>query len=147
MRTRALSFVSAIALLAMLSQLTGCAMSRSSSRAFASMASVWSLSKSFQSSFGGRKEANLEERYARDLAAVSATFPTSPADETAVVRDVTRVAEAHGITDWESLDATWLGIGVGLRDAGMSDPQAAAFVAQVFGNEGAARTVAALEAL
>jgi hypothetical protein len=121
-------------------------MSRSSSRAFASMASVWSLSKSFQSSFGGGEKANLDEEYARDLAAVSATFATSPAREAALVRDVTRVAEVHGITDWESVDATWLGIGVGLRDAGMSEPQAAEFVARVFGDDGASRTVAVLEA-
>ena len=146
MHTRALSLLCAIAVLALVPQLTACQMSRSSSRAFASLASVWSLSKSFQSSSEGGEEANLEERYARDLAAVSATFATSPVREAALVRDVTRVAEVHGITDWESVDATWLGIGVGLRHAGMSEPQAVEFVARVFGDEGAARTGAALEA-
>jgi hypothetical protein len=59
---------------------------------------------------------------------------------------VTRVAEAHGISDWESIDATWLGIGTGLRQAGMSEPQAVALVARVFGDQGATRTSAALEA-
>jgi hypothetical protein len=109
------------------------------------MASVWSLSKSFQSSFGRDDKANLDEEYARDLAAVSATFVTSPVPEAAHVREVTRVAEVHGITDWESLDATWHGIGAGLRDAGMDETQAVEFVARVFGDEGASRTVAALE--
>ncbi len=146
MHMRALSILCAIAVLALLPHLTGCAMSRSSSRAFASLASVWSLSKSFQSSFGGGEEANLDEEYARDLAAVSATFVTSPGREAALVRDVTRVAEVHGITDWESVDATWLGIGAGLRHAGMSEPQAVEFVTRVFGDEGAVRAVAALEA-
>jgi hypothetical protein len=146
MTTRSLSLLCAIAVLALLPQLTGCAMSRSSSRAFASLASVWSLSKSFQSSFDRDDAAKLDEAYARDLAAVSATFVTSPVREAALVRDVTRVAEVHGITDWESVDATWVGIGAGLRDAGMSEPQAVAFVARVFGDEGAARTVAVLEA-
>jgi hypothetical protein len=133
-------------MLALLAQLTGCQMSRSSSRSFASMASVWSLSKSFQSSFGGGDRASLHEQYGRDLAAVSATFVDSPASEVALARDVTRVAEVHGITDWESVDTTWLGIGVGLREAGLSEPQAVALVARVFGDEGATRTAAVFEA-
>lgn len=145
MRTRILSLLTAIAMLALLAQLAGCGMSRASSRSFASMASVWSLSRSFQSSFGGGGSANLDQEYARDLASVSATFVDSPAREASLVRDVTRVAEVHGISDWESVDATWLGIGVGLRHAGMSEPQAVALVARVFGDEGATRTAAALD--
>ncbi len=146
MRNRILSLLTAIAMLALLTQLIGCQMSRSSSRSFASLASVWSLSKSFQSSFGGGDQANLDQQYASDLAAVSATFVDSPVREAALVRDVTRVAEVHGITDWESVDATWLGIGVGLRQAGMSEPQTIALVARVFGDEGAVLTAAAFEA-
>jgi hypothetical protein len=145
LRTRTLSLLTVIAMLAWTAQLTGCEMSRSSSRIFASMASAWSLSKSFQSSFGGGR-ANLDEAYARDLAAVSATFVDSPVPDAALVRDVTRVAEVHGITDWESVDSTWLGIWVGLRQGGMSQPQAVELVARVFGEEGSARTAAALEA-
>ena len=144
MRTRILSLVTAIAMLALLPQLMGCQMSRTSSRSFASMASIWSLSTSFKSSFGGNR-ANLDQEYARDLAAVSATFLDTPAQEAALVRDVSRVAEVHGISHWESVDATWLGIGTGLRQAGMSEPQAVALVARVFGDQGATRTAAALE--
>jgi len=129
----------------LLPQLLGCQMSRTSSRSFASMASIWSLSTSFRSSFGGNR-ASLDQEYARDLAAVSATFVDSPAQEALLVRDVTRVAEVHGISDWESVDATWLGIGTGLRQAGMSEPQTIALVARVFGDQGATRTAAALEA-
>ena len=108
------------------------------------MASIWSLSASFKSSFGGDR-ASLDQEYARDLAAVSATFVDVPGQEAALVRDVTRVAEVHGISDWESVDSTWLGIGVGLRHSGMSEPQAVALVSRVFGEEGATRTAAALE--
>ena len=132
-------------MLVMFAQVTGCGMSRASSRSFASMASVWSLSKSFQSSFGGGR-ANLDQEYARDLASVSATFVDTPTQEASLVRDVTRVAEVHGISHWESVDATWLGIGTGLRQAGMSEPQTLALVARVFGDQGATRTAAALEA-
>ena len=74
----------------------------------------------------------------RSGAAVSATFVDAPAQEAALVRDVSRVAEVHGISHWESVDATWLGIGVGLRNAGMSEPQAVALVARVFGDVAAA---------
>ena len=145
MRTRILSLLTAVAMLALLPQLLGCQMSRTSSRSFASMASIWSLSTSFRSSFGGNR-ASLDQEYARDLAAVSATFVDSPAQEALLVRDVTRVAEVHGISDWESVDATWLGIGTGLRQAGMGEPQTIALVARVFGDRGATRTAAALEA-
>ena len=144
MRNRILSLLIMIAMLALLPQLMGCQMSRTSSRSFASMASIWSLSTSFKSSFGGNR-ANLDQEYARDLAAVSATFVDTPTQEAALVRDVTRVAEVHGISHWESVDATWLGIGVGLRHAGLSEPQAVALVSRVFGEEGATRTAAALE--
>jgi hypothetical protein len=145
LRTRIFSLITVIAMLALLAQITGCGMSRASSRSFASMASVWSLSKSFQSSFGGGR-ATLDQEYARDLASVSATFVDTPTQKASLVRDVTRVAEVHGISDWESVDATWLGIGVGLRHAGMSEPQAIALVARFFGDEGATRTAAVLEA-
>jgi len=145
LRTRILSLITAVAMLALLPQLMGCQMSRASSRSFASMASIWSLSTSFKSSFGGNR-ASVDHEYARDLAAVSATFVDTPVREAALVRDVTRVAEVHGISDWESVDATWLGIGTGLRQAGMSEPQTIALVARVFGDQGATRTAAALEA-
>ena len=145
LRTRILSLITAVAMLALLPQLMGCQMSRASSRSFASMASIWSLSTSFKSSFGGNR-ASVDQEYARDLAAVSATFVDTPVREAALVRDVTRVAEVHGISDWESVDATWLGIGTGLRQAGMSEPQTIALVARVFGDQGATRTAAALEA-
>ena len=134
-----------VSILGLVAPLGACTMSRASSRSFASMASVWSLSRSFQSSFGGGGSANLDQEYARDLASVSATFVDSPAREASLVRDVTRVAAVHGISDWESVDATWLGIGVGLRQAGMSEPQAVALVTRVFGDEGATRTAAALD--
>jgi hypothetical protein len=133
-----------VAMLGLLAQVTGCRSFRASSRSFASLASIWSISASFRSSSPGNR-ANLDQEYTRHLAAVSATFIDSPAPEAELVRDVTRVAEVHGISDWESVDATWLGIGTGLRHAGMSEPQAVALVARVFGEEGASRTAAALE--
>jgi hypothetical protein len=135
-----LRVVAVLGSLLMVSQLIGCQMSASSSRIFASMASIWSLSASFQSSFGGR--AGLDEDYARDVAAVSAAIVSSETEETALLRNVTRVAEEHGVTDWEALDSTWLGMGIGLRHAGLSEPEAVALVARVFEDPNGAETVA-----
>lgn len=117
-------------------------MSRSSSRIFASMASVWSISKSFQSSFGGGDQSSLNQEYARDVAAVGAAFVGSGEPEDTLRHDVTQIAESHGITDWEAVDETWLGLGVGFRHAGMSQAQAEDLLARAFSDEEANRAVA-----
>jgi hypothetical protein len=140
------TLVAVLAIVAFVPPLLACQMSRSSSRIFASMASIWSISASFQSSFGGRGSADLDERYARDVAAVSAVHAVTPEDDGAWLRDVTRVAEDHGITDWESVDATWLGMGVGLHHAGLSEREADLRVSRVFGPTGAERTLAVFRA-
>lgn len=122
--------------------LAGCQMSASSSRVFASLASIWSLSASFQSSFGATL-VGLDEGYALDIAAVGASAAASAAPEGRLLEDVTRVAESHGVTDWEVLDETWLGLGFGLRHVGLSEAEARALVEGVFGEPMAERTIAA----
>jgi hypothetical protein len=125
-----------VAILGLIVPLAGCGMSRASSRSFASMASIWSLSASFKSSFGDNdSSSSLDEAYAFDVAAAGAAAVSSDAPEQQLLRDVTRVAETHGVTDWEALEETWLGLGIGLRHAGMSEPAAGALVARVFGDE------------
>ncbi|MBW2243036.1 MAG: hypothetical protein JRH01_13715 [Deltaproteobacteria bacterium] len=128
--------IALVAILGLVAPLGGCAMSRASSRSFASLASIWSLSRSFQSSFGGdERRSGLDEAYAFDVAAAGAAAVGSDAPEEQLPGDVTRVAETHGVTDWESLEETWLGLGIGLRHAGLSEPEAGALVARLFGDE------------
>jgi len=130
---RALALVTVLALV---TPLSGCQMFRSSSRSFASMASVWSLSESFRSSFGeDEQSSSMNEAYAYDVAAAGAAAAGTDAADERLLGDVTRVAESHGVTDWEALDETWLGLGIGLRHAGMSEADAGALVARVFGDE------------
>lgn len=143
MRSPSWTAVPALSLLLLTTPMLGCHMSRASSRSFASLASVWSLSASFRSSFGGRNKADLDAGYASDVAAVSAVHARTPGEDAAWLRDVTLVAEEHAITDWESLDATWLGMAVGLRHAGLSEGEADRRVTRVFGEVGAERTLAA----
>ena len=123
--------------------LTSCRMSRTSSRSFAALASIWSLSASFRSSFGGRN-ASLDEDYARDVAAVGAAFVGAERPEAALRDDVTHVAATHGITDWEALEETWLGLGIGLRHAGYDEDATRDLVARVFGAPHAVATVASV---
>lgn len=140
MRSLASRTLVVVMLLALVAPLTSCRMFRASTRSFASMASIWSLSESFRSSFGDpERRSGLDEAYTFDVAAAGVVAVDSAAAQDRLLRDVTRVAETHGVTDWEALDETWLGLGIGLRHAGLSEPDAGALVAQVFGEEHAAR--------
>jgi hypothetical protein len=143
LRTRFIRWTALITVCLVLLPLTGCRMSRTSSRSFASLASIWSLSASFRSSFGGRR-AGLDEGYARDIAAVGAAFVGSGEPEAALRADVTHVAGTHGITDWEVLEETWLGLGIGLRHAGLGEDESRDLVARVFGSPEAVLTVASV---
>ena len=58
--------------------------------------------------------------------------------------DVTHVAATHGITDWEGLEETWLGLGIGLRHAGLDENETRDLVARVFGSPEAVMTVASV---
>jgi len=144
MRILSIRALAILAILALgLPTLSGCAMSRSSSRSFASMASIWSLSASFRSSFGGPGRAGLDEEYAFDVASVGAAAASSDAPAAFLRDDVTRVATSHGVTDWEVLEETWIGLGIGLRHVGLSEAETQALVSEAFGTEPAARTIAA----
>jgi len=143
MRKSVIRGIALITLCLVLLPLTGCRMSRTSSRSFASLASIWSLSASFRSSFGGRG-ASLDEGYARDIASVGAAFVGSDEPEASLRDGVTHVASTHGITDWEVLEETWLGLGIGLRHAGLGEDDTRDLVARVFGSPEAVTTVASI---
>lgn len=143
MRSSTTRLIAAVTVCLILLPLTGCRMSRTSSRSFASLASIWSLSASFRSSFGG-KGAHLDEGYARDIASVGAAFVGSAQPEGALREDVTHAAATHGITDWEGLEETWLGLGIGLRHAGLDEDETRDLVARVFGSPEAVMTVSSV---
>jgi hypothetical protein len=66
--------------------------------------------------------------YRRDLRQYAAGFVRSEGTTDEFVRGVTRIAEDHGITHWESEPFTPRAIGEGLRDAHLSEAEMDAFI-------------------
>lgn len=109
--------VAAFATLAFLSG--GCSISASSASISDSITqSSKSISDSISSSSpdGSSKSESAYREDVRDYT-VAATRPGR--DPTAFPRGLARVAQEHGITNWEADAATFVGIGEGLRQAGV----------------------------
>ncbi|MCE9598571.1 MAG: putative lipoprotein [Spirochaetia bacterium] len=83
--------------------------------------SVWSistsLSNSSNSSSGGAAKARLA--YMRDVRNLTAVYCVKDGGADAFTADLGQVAERHGISDWAANESTYLGIGKGLRQAGV----------------------------
>jgi len=75
------------------------------------------------SSSGAGDASALDETYRRDLRAYAAAFVETGGTEEDFLRGISRIAEVHGITDWESQPGTLVAIGEGLRDVGLSEAQ------------------------
>jgi len=52
-----------------------------------------------------------------------------------------RLARAHGLVDWEAVDATWLALGAGLRRAGLAEDEALALAGRLAGEVGGAEAL------
>lgn len=105
-------------------------LSAGSSRSIAG--SFDSISKS--SGSGGDKgaaETPNKLSYNRDLREFTAAFAATSGSREDFLRGVSRIAEDHGISHWEADPLTPRSIGQGLRDAGWSEAQMAAFLDQV----------------
>lgn len=75
------------------------------------------------SSSGAGDGSAPDEAYRRDLRAYAAAFVETGGTQQEFLRGITRVAELHGVTDWEAQPDTLRAIGEGLRDAGVSEDQ------------------------
>ena len=84
------------------------------------------------SSGSGGKSASAApnmQSFERDLRVYTAGFAVRPGGSREdFLRGVARIAEDHGVSDWESEPTTPRAIGEGLRDAGLSAGQKDAFV-------------------
>jgi hypothetical protein len=58
--------------------------------------------------------------YQRDVTDYTAKFAVSDGEVQSFQRDLSAIAEGHGVTDWEREEATFLAIGSGLAKAGLS---------------------------
>ena len=95
-------------------------------------------SSSLSSSSSAALTANLA--YREDVIVATATFAGSGSIEAVSFRrELGRIARAHGITDWEAFDETWVGLGWGLRYAGLSDGEVHALLSRTFGEAQARR--------
>jgi hypothetical protein len=61
--------------------------------------------------------------YQDDVRVASRTFAATGGDSEAFVRQLGQIAERHGITDWEADRATWVALGQGFHQAGLSQEQ------------------------
>lgn len=115
--------------------LSGCSFSASSE---SSSDSSESVSDSASSPFKSSSDSSLTERqrYERDVRDYTREFvKSSSADmETFRVR-MGKLAEKHGISNWEEDKSTYLAIGRGLRKANLSKPQYEAFKASLTGSQ------------
>jgi hypothetical protein len=82
-----------------------------------------SSSRSSASVSGSSSASSREGPYERDVRAYTAQFVLSGGDMPSFQRKLGEIAKDHGITDWEQDEATYEGIGRGLKKAGISGPR------------------------
>ena len=113
----------ALAMLALSAPL-GCFKSSTSQ---ASSESSSSSSSSFSTSSSG------PSAYVRDVRDQTAQWLLAGDDPATRERDLAKIAEKRGISDWEQDEQTYLGIGRGLKKAGVSGKRYESLVAQLKG--------------
>ena len=103
-----------IALLSILALMAGCSFSYSSGTSSDS-------SKSSSASSGGSETdpKDAKKAFMGDVSAYT-TSVAKKGDAEAYLRELGKIAERHGITDWEQNTDTYHAIGTGLRRAGIS---------------------------
>ena len=109
----------------------GCSKSSTTQASFESSSNIASSPfKSSSKSSGGdekkKKDADDEKKetsYQRDVRIHTAEFARSEGepDLESFQRDLSAIAEDHGITDWEQFADTYVAIGRGLADSGLDD--------------------------
>ncbi|HLK12139.1 MAG TPA: putative lipoprotein [Candidatus Binatia bacterium] len=105
-------------------------------------ASSWSVSKSVRSSSHSSDSSSssspgaAERAYREDVSDYTRAFVKSGGSDFRGFRsDVARLAEEHGITDWEANAATYTAIGEGLKSAGVSGASLMAYKRNLAGGD------------
>jgi len=110
----------------------GCGIFKSSTTQASVESSSKSSAASSRSSSGSSSPSEESpSAYERDVTDYTAKFAVSGGDAQAFQRDVSAMAEEHGVTDWEQDDATYEAIGRGLAKAGLGEQGFQDFVAQL----------------
>jgi hypothetical protein len=104
---------------------TGCSISysleKSSDSVSTSLDSLASITSISTSSSGGDEQASsASDVYEEDVAAVTILYVSREESSDDYQRQVTSIARNHGISNWEQEQSTFIGMGKGLRRAGVS---------------------------
>ena len=100
---------------------TGCSISESVSKSISSPFE-WSSASSGSSS---ASSAARGEAYRNDVRDYTAAYIQSGGEYANFSRGLGIIASKHGVSDWESDNDTWIGIGQGLKKAGVTTAQLA----------------------
>jgi hypothetical protein len=93
-----------------------------------------SVSSPFESSSkSSDSDESAPSAYLRDVESLSFAFAGAGGEPQGLLREIGRVALAHGISDWESVPATYAAIGAGLRRAGLDAAGARRLADALFG--------------
>jgi len=102
----------------------GCSISYSLEQSSDSVsASLESLTSPSTSSSGG-EEAQVSDTagvYEEDVAAATVLYVSGKKNNDIYQRQITSIAQNHGISDWEQENSTFVAMGKGLRRAGVAE--------------------------
>jgi hypothetical protein len=118
---------------AMAAHTAGCSFSESSkSSSKSSESSSDILSSPFTSSSASSSPENAYREEVKDF---TASYLKSGGDAARLEQEVGKIAEKRGISDWESNEATYVGIGKGLHKAGLKQTELEGYKASLADNE------------
>ena len=100
--------------------ISGCSISNSVS---SSSDSSRSISRSSDSSSGPKVSEETRKAYVKDVATYADAIGASQISGDDFMRGISRIAKKHGISDWEGYKYTYIGIGQGLKAAGVPKDQ------------------------
>jgi hypothetical protein len=128
---RSLVVFSIVALLAM--QTAGCSFSASSKGSSnSSESSSDSISSPFTSSSAS---SSPEDAYREEVKDFTASYLKSGGDASQLEHEIGKLAEKRGISDWETNEATYVGLGKGLHKAGLKQPELEGYKSSIADNE------------
>ncbi|MGY6277012.1 putative lipoprotein [Methylomonas sp. MgM2] len=115
--------------------LTACSFSKSSESSSASSEGIFGLISS-PSTSSSDSSATEQEKYENEVTDYTAEFVNSSSGTLESFREhISKVAQDHGITNWESDHTTYVAIGRGLKKANLNDPQISAFTESLSEND------------
>ena len=96
-----------------------------------------SISKSVSSPFtsSSRSSGGSDQSYRDDVRDYTAAYVKSGGDFDAFQKQIAKLAAKHGITDWELDTNTFVGIGEGLKKAGATPTELAAWKTNLAGSD------------